>query len=191
MTQWLSKLGGKRPIVGWLNKLLDCCKASEIRQVIGGRLIEDSSGKTLVIDVPTRTGGGLSLMLVKAKVGDVLICHTWDGTNEGAVNIPVAVNQESRQKDLETINSITYTYDPYSPLDSFNDQRTSTSDADDSEETQIVTPLWFEDCLIQVATTTASLVEFSDDIDISYEGEPYDIKLIEVSSRCWAKVIEE
>jgi len=56
MIQWPSKLGGKPKLVGWLNRLLDRCKASEIKNIIGGRLIETSDGKTLIVD-PARGGG--------------------------------------------------------------------------------------------------------------------------------------
>lgn len=52
MIQWPSKLGGKHKLVGWLNKVLSKCQASEIKAVIGGKLLPSTDGKTLVIDPP-------------------------------------------------------------------------------------------------------------------------------------------
>lgn len=130
------------------------------------------------------TGSGrLTTYLVKSKpggIGDVLICRTWNGTTEGSVDVPVAVNRNSRQLASETINGITYTYADYTDIgDGFN--ATRTSDDSTTEETQIVTPMWYEDCEIDVISTNYS--------GVTHEG--VDLKLIESSARCWAKVEDE
>lgn len=57
MIQWPALLGGKNKLVGWLNKLLRCARASEIKQVVGpGHLRESTDGKILVITTPTPAG---------------------------------------------------------------------------------------------------------------------------------------
>jgi hypothetical protein len=48
--RWPNKLGGSPRLVGWLNAFLDACRSGEIKTVIGGRIIESSDGKTIVID---------------------------------------------------------------------------------------------------------------------------------------------
>lgn len=126
----------------------------------------------------------LNTYRVKSKVGDVLFCVTWDGTTEGEEEVPIAVNRNSRQLDSETINSVTYTYTAYTDIgDGINETRTS--DDGTTEETQIVTPMWYEDCEIDVIGTNYSGVLYDNTVD-----DPYDLKLIEVSARCWAKVAD-
>lgn len=123
---------------------------------------------------------------VKSKIGDVLFCVTWDGENEGDEDhpIPIAVNRNSRQLASEKINGITYTYSAYTDVgDSINETRNSNNGTTD--ETQIVTPMWYEDCEIDVIATNYSGVDYDDTVQ-----DPYDLKLIEVSARCWAKVTE-
>lgn len=131
-------------------------------------------------------GGELKTYRVKSKIGDVLFCVTWDGENEGDSDhpIPIAVNRNSRQLASETINGITYTYSAYTDVgDSINETRNSNNGTTD--ETQIVTPMWYEDCEIDVIATNYSGVDHDDHVQ-----DPYDLKLIEVSARCWAKVTE-
>lgn len=124
--------------------------------------------------------GSLQTYRVKSKAGDVLTCRTWDGTTEGDTDVLVAVNRNSRQLDSETINSITYTYTAYTALaDGINETRNS--DDGSTEETQLVTPMWYVNCEIDVLATTYSGVQ-DDDLN--------DLKLIEVSARCWAKIAD-
>lgn len=127
--------------------------------------------------------GSLRTYLVKEKIGDVLICRSWDGTTEGTEDVPVAVNRNSRQLGGETIAGTAYTYSSYTAIDGFNDSRNSGDGS--TNETQIVTPMWYLDCEIDVMATNYSGVTFDDTIN-----PPYDLKLIEVSARCWAKVEE-
>ncbi len=126
-------------------------------------------------------GGGngrLQTYRVKSKLGDVLTCRTWDGTTEGDTDVLVAVNRNSRQLDSETINSITYTYTAYTDVgDGINETRNANDGTDN--ETQIVTPMWTADGEIDVLRTNYSGV---------LDGDSADIKLIEVSARCWARV---
>jgi hypothetical protein len=59
MIQWPSLLGGSHKLVSWLNKLMRCARASEIKQVIGnGRLIENSDGK--ILEIGTFGGNGVA-----------------------------------------------------------------------------------------------------------------------------------
>ena len=131
------------------------------------------------IDVGTG-GGRLQTYRVKSKAEDVLTCRTWDGTTEGGTDVLVAVNRNSRQLDSETINGITYTYTAYTDVgDGINETRNS--DDGTTEETQLVTPMWYVNCEIDVLATTYSGV-MDDDLN--------DLKLIEVSARCWAKIAD-
>ncbi|HEX5222624.1 MAG TPA: hypothetical protein VFZ59_23920, partial [Verrucomicrobiae bacterium] len=95
--------------------------------------------------------GGLLSYRVKSNLGDILICRRWNGTAEVGPEVFVAVNHQSRQLGSETINGITYTYTSYTDIgDGFNYTRISTSSADSSTESQIVTPMWYNNCVIAV-----------------------------------------
>lgn len=123
----------------------------------------------------------LTTYRVKSKSGDVLFCKSWDGTSEGVETVEVAVNRNSRQLSSETVSGTTYTYSSYAAVDSYNNSRTSNDGS--TSQTQIVTPMWYVDCEIDVMSTDYSGVLYDNTVD-----EPYDLKLIEVSARCWAKV---
>lgn len=135
-------------------------------------------------------GGRMQRMRVTAKVGDVLFCKTILDGVEGTDLIPVAVNEDSRQLASEVLNGVTHTYTDYTDLgDGLNFSRNSNNG--DTDKTEVVTPFWKDDGTIQVVSTTESGVQYNDDIDPEFEGEPYDIKLIEVSARTWATVVDE
>lgn len=51
--RWPSLLGGRSKLVPWLNKLLECAKSCEIKQVIGGKI----DGNTLTIFGASGGGG--------------------------------------------------------------------------------------------------------------------------------------
>ena len=59
MNQWPGKLGGKAKLAGWLNRLVDRSRAGEIKQIIGGRLIETSDGKCLIVEAGAGTGDSI------------------------------------------------------------------------------------------------------------------------------------
>jgi hypothetical protein len=121
------------------------------------------------------TSGALASYRVKSKSGDVLTCRTWDGTNEGTSDVKVAVNRYSRELTSETIAGTTYNYGTYTAIDSYN--KTRISDDGSTTETQVVTPMWYVNGVIDVMSTNFSGVT----------SGGFDLTLIEVSPRCWAK----
>jgi hypothetical protein len=66
--------------------------------------------------------------------GDYLICHTWDGTDEGAVDIKVARPYLLRRTPFDgyTRNSITYTY--------VSDVERTAAKSGETDITELVTP---------------------------------------------------
>lgn len=123
MIQWPNKLGGKPKLVNWLNRMLDRCRASELKQVIGGRLIENSDGKTLVIDGAEKSSGvSVGLYRLKSVQADYITCKAWDGTEDGKVtsdasaDVYIAKNPEIRETlgqtgtPTETIEGVAYYY---------------------------------------------------------------------------------
>lgn len=130
--------------------------------------------------------GALVTYRVKEKLDDALRCHTWDGTTEGTDDVWVAVNRNSRQLASETVGSTTYTYTDYSTVDSFNDSRNSNDGSTD--ETQIVTPMWYSNCEIDALATNYSGISSWTMVGGVWTENDDDIKLIEVSVRCWAKI---
>lgn len=139
-----------------------------------------SDGRTVFkfpLSALTGSGSGsLACYKVKSDGGNYLVCRTWNGTAEGPTDVNVAKPHGARQPASETLGGVTYNYTYSSGPDSLNDQRES--DDGSTQEDQIVTPLWTVDGLIQVMQTNFSGVTVSS----------ADLKLIEVSARCWAKI---
>lgn len=105
---------------------------------------------------------------------EYLVCRTWDGTNEGAIDINVAKPFEARQPASETLAGVVVSYVYSAGPDGLNDFRQATGT--DIDEQQIVIPYWYVNCLIKVASINYT--------GVSVSGSP--LTLIEVSSRCWA-----
>lgn len=173
------------PIVDFCNALKHITvKRSPSAKV--DKVVYSSSGITIFLGgnvAGSGSGSGeLQTYRVKSKTGDVLYCRTWDAdtSTEGTSVIEIATNFESRQLSSEVTGLGTFTYSAYAAADSFNKTRNSNDGS--SDETQMVTPLWYENCIISACAITSTGV-------VGTGGA--DIKIIEVSSRCWAKVQEE
>jgi hypothetical protein len=126
---------------------------------------------------PRDVAGSLQTVLVKSAEAEYLVCRSWDGTTEGSDDIIVAKPFSARQPASETLLGVTYDY-TYETADALNDYRNVTGGATIQ---QIVVPVWVVDGLILVAQTSFSGVTYDDTVN-----DPYDLKLIEVSARCWA-----
>lgn len=121
-------------------------------------------------------GIGLTTLRVKSVTGEYLVCRTWDGTNEGASDINVAKPFNARRPATETIAGVVVNYTYTAGADALNGYRTAVGTG--INETQVVIPYWIADGLIAVA-------------EIDYSGvtvDGADLKLIEVSARCWAQI---
>jgi hypothetical protein len=149
---------------------------------VGYQVRESTAGT--VLDISASGGGTYAEQVYRVKsiaeddstLRNILICRTWNGTDEGSVDVPIAKSFECRQPDSEVLLGVTYTYTYSVGGDGINDSR----DSDDgtTTETQMVTPLYKVDQEI-----TVKRVNYS---GIIYSGQ--DLKLMESSSRCWAKV---
>jgi hypothetical protein len=128
-------------------------------------------------DSGSGSAGSRSCIMVKSVAAEYIVGRTWDGTSEGATDVYVAKPFNARQPASEVIAGTTHTYTYSAGPDALNDYRES--DDGSTTENQIVTPYWLVDGLIHVAAISYSGVSDPDD---------QDIKLIEVSARCWAKV---
>jgi hypothetical protein len=129
--------------------------------------------------------GILQTYRVKSRLEDVLVCRTYDGTTEGDEDVFVAVNRNCRYVntlDGEILFDGTHYYTAGTALDAFNLVRIDTLGADAEE--QVVSPLYYEDCEIDVMQTNYSGVYYDD--TVSEDLQP--VTLIEVSARCWAKI---
>lgn len=169
---------GNDPQAVWMRSLLAFLDTLTLRGIIGGRKINHPEGGfSLVIDPATiGAGGGLSTYRVKSRTGEYLVCRTWDGTTEGSTDVKVAKSFSCRRPTTETLGGVAITYAYTNGSDSLNDSRTATGTG--VSETQMVVPYWTVDGVIAVAT-------------IAYSGvtaDGADLKLIEVSARCWAQV---
>lgn len=161
MIQWPSLLGGKHKLVPWLNKVLACCKASEIKQVIGGKLIENTDGKILVIDTPSFAGQsypfriyqGSDWLKVKVKTG---YCQTTGdvfepGNYDTDLTLTTATAKNWVYLDL---TATTATFGVSATLPTFGGEKIPIGYVDTTDTTnqrQVITQLWkinvFNPCL--------------------------------------------
>lgn len=152
MIQWPYKLGGKPKIVSWLNRLLDGVRASEVKGVIGGRLIENSDGKVIVIGDSQAASSGPQMFLLMEEANDWNICvpitllqggtPTVASVDDetcilGTGDVFIAKPPELRHTiATEIIDGATFDY-------TYPDEHTRVATAeDDSTETEVVTP-WY------------------------------------------------
>lgn len=129
--------------------------------------------------------GGSNCYHVKERIEDVLRCRSWDGSTEGADDVYIAVNRNSRyitNLPSETLAGVVHDYTAGTDLDSFNLVRVSDNGTD--TEDQVVSPLYYLNCEIDAVATSYSGVTFDDTVN-----PPYDLKVIETSARCWAKIV--
>jgi hypothetical protein len=48
MIRWPRLLGGSHKLVSWLNRLLDSCRAAEVKEVKNGQLVRTTDGLTII-----------------------------------------------------------------------------------------------------------------------------------------------
>ena len=159
----------------WLNKLNAAVRRRSILPGAGYGVERTNSGTFLKITPGAGRGTTGTTYRVKSANGDYLVCRTWDGTTEGASDVKVAKPFDARQIAGETLGGVDFTYSGYTAA-ALNSERVAAFSG--GPETQQVTPLWKVDGLIHVAA-----INFS---GVTADGA--DLKLIEVSSRCWAKI---
>lgn len=169
-------IGGDHALGPWLNKLKRAVMRRTPLASVGIDIKESNAGFNLFTKGKGGGSGRIACYRVKSVAANHLVCHTWDGTTEGAENINVAKPHSARQPVSESLGGTTYNYTYAAGPDAPNSIRTSSDGS--TTESQIVTPLWTVDGLIQVAETNFSGVAVSS----------LDLKLIELSARCWAKI---
>lgn len=94
MAQWPGLLGGKKKLVGWLNKFLEKSRSRELKQVTGnGRLIESSDGLCVEIWGGQPSGQILALRVCKLD-GSVkfLLFRMADTAEYDEDNLPEGTN---------------------------------------------------------------------------------------------------
>jgi hypothetical protein len=193
MIQWPRKLGGKPKIVSWLNRMLDGVRASEVKGVIGGRLIENSDGKVIVFGDSQSTATPLQMFVLIEEFNDYLRCApleiAQDGTRtftSGDGDSYIAKPPELRHAIAdETIDgdAINYTY-----LDTHT-REASLALSPEITETQNVVP-WYlpEDDANEGSTIYAAEVLGGTGVYREVTtGNWQQLKLVEVSSRAWAR----
>lgn len=132
------KLDGSSPLVAWANNLIDWVQSDRLVSVVGGKLQQTVSGRTLTID----TGGGgapaaavgVQRFRLKSIGTNVLVCRTWDGTTEGATDTFVAKPTKLQPRILyEYLDGRLWTYTYPS-----NTQRVASSTGQPDEQQNIV-----------------------------------------------------
>lgn len=176
MLPWPSKIGGSHRLAGWLNRFVDRSRAAEVKQIIGGRFIETSDGKILVVDTGAAAGGAVTgPYRLKSVEDDYLVCKLWDGTTEGeaasdaSADVYIAKAHKLRHSiTTETIEGVVYTYTyetgPTTTPTISNKLRVATA-AGVVIERCIVTPEWLVNDLVWAmrATTTVFRTPPTDD----------------------------
>jgi hypothetical protein len=168
--------------------MLDGVRASEVKGVIGGRLIENSDGKVIVIGDSLGTSTPLEMFVLIEEFDDFLRCAPLtiesDGTRtftSGDGDSYIAKPPELRHTIAdETIDgdAINYTY-----LDTHT-REASLDLSPEITETQNVVP-WYlvEDEENEGSTIYAAQV--AGGTGVYRDGQ--QLKLVEVSSRAWAR----
>lgn len=169
-------LGGLHPLANWLNRLKEALRARTLLPGVGYKLRETTNGVILQIQ-PGGTGGGRSAAYrVKSANGDYLVCRTYNGTSEGSEDVNIAKPFDARQLTSETLDGVATTYTYTGAATVLNRFRTASFSG--TTEQQQVVPLWKVDGLIRVMSIDYSGVTVDD----------ADLKLMEISSRAWARV---
>lgn len=193
MIQFPRKLGGKPKIVSWLNRLLDGVRASEVKGVIGGRLIENSDGKVIVVGDSLSTQTPLQMFVLIEEFDDYLRCApleiAQDGTRtftSGDSDSYIAKPPELRHTIINEVidgDAISYEY-----LDTHT--REGRLDLSPSvTEIQNVVP-WYliEDDDNEGSTIYAAQVSGGAGVYREVTaGNWQQLQLVEVSSRAWAR----
>lgn len=172
------KLTGTHPLVNWLNKLEDWLLSDRLVSVVGGKLQQTTTGRVLTID---RNAGGVSaegvaLQMFRVKSitetdeGDYVTCRTWDGTNEGATDIPVAKPYKLRKSPWHNgsaiIDGVNVSY-----IYSTNVKRTASVPSGYSE-VQVVVPRYLVNDVIFAAETETGVTDASW-LDINADGRAW------------------
>lgn len=172
---WDYLFGGKFPIKGIGNIIVEWTgKSYEISTQEARRSVSGSDS--------------LQTARLKSRVGDMLVCRSWNGTDEGTSDIFVAVQTDAQRVDSETTGLGTFTYSGYTETDSPFFNYTRTSDDGSTTEDQMVTPTYYLNCLIRYQPVDFSGVNTWELVDGVWVESDDDLKLMEVSSRCWAKI---
>lgn len=167
------------------NELVDCLNALGNITIQSGTensiVYSDSNVVITVSGSPadeTTASGTLQAYVVKSAptLSNYLVCRTWDGSLQGGSDVIIAKPFDARQPASQTLGGVLYTYTyGEATLDEYNDYRES--DDGSTVEVQLVTPVYYENCLIIAAQVTWS--------GVTYSGS--DLKIMEISPRCWAK----
>lgn len=129
----------------WLNRLRLLVVSCRILPGLGYRVKQITSGGT-ILEIISEARGGVGLYRYKSMQGDYLICRSWDGTNEGTVDVNIAKPDKLRASvATETLRGTVMTYSAYD--NSLNGQTRHATDGT-NPETQYVTPPYDSNCLI-------------------------------------------
>lgn len=175
MIEPLREPTGIGALANFLRAVVRNVRSQELMPGPGYRVNKTSQGTTLSIEA---LGGGSSsrAMVVKSRNGDYLVCRSYSNGSIGTTDINVAVPFDARSLASETLDGVAFSYSYSGAATLLN--RTRAASYSGATETQQVTPLWKVDGLIRVVP-----IDYS---GVSVDGA--DLKLIEDSSRCWARL---
>ncbi|HEV2350844.1 MAG TPA: hypothetical protein VG028_13465 [Terriglobia bacterium] len=142
------------PQGSWLERLRQWVRANRLLPGNGYRIKRYPEGIALEILGPTGGGAtGAGMYHLKSVQGDYLTCRTWDGTNEGEVDIYVAKPYKLRNS-LVSVTELGVVYNlTYAALDANNVARTKAGGG--NSETEWVIPMWVpNDIIYSIAALT-------------------------------------
>lgn len=183
LTDLPGNLGGGNPLTTWLNRIRRAIARRTLLPGIGYKVRQTEGGT--VMEILPGSGGSAkfaNLYIVKSAMPNYLVCRTYDGTTEGSEDVNVCKPFSAQQPSEETVATILINY-TYSPgPDALNDFRLAESDDFNIgiSEQQVVIPYW------ATTGTNAIIVAIGIDHTGVDDEDGNEIKLIEVSSRCWA-----
>lgn len=163
------RITGNHPLGAWLNRLRDFVQASHLRAIVGGRIIGDQNGMSLILDGKAAGVPEIAVYRLDSVSDDYVTVHTYDvvSDTEGTDAIYVAKPLKLRTTLASEVKyGTTHTYTYSAGPDSNNKNRND--DWGTGDEDQLVTPPWsVDDQIIAIRCPTVILQSGGNDISLA------------------------
>jgi len=160
-----------------INNLIDFARESAPVGGPGVNVRRTSNGSIIKATAVQEAGVSIKQYMLKEVHGDYLMCHSWDGENEGETDIFVAKPFRLRR---EPFDQQTITFDDYAATFSYTDGTRRTATIDGIDEEQIIVPHYVPDLDIIYAVNC-------DDLNIeTIDEEQVSLLDINADGRAWA-----
>ena len=132
---------GNSSLASWCRKLVRWCRSLELQSGVGYRVKKGTNGTTLELEhTPAGKAAANKRMRVKEVLGNYLVCHAYDGTEDTATDIMVAKLPDLRHSiTTQTLAGKAVTMSGYAISGGVCTRTVTGSDA---TQTEMVLPIW-------------------------------------------------